>query len=315
MLRRICLVASLSLACGGRTLSLDGASPGFFPTDPVEMGPQVIGERLVVPNGSSRAGDWSCLQDEPFPFTAGEGSSDLLTLSVPIIDFVNPLAPLAAPDGLSISLHSVSSRLEYVCVTCPPASIEAVAGEPGLLAQIQAPRGFDGFVRITAPGYLPVNYWLAASLESDRRLGAISLLPLQSLPEQFERYAGGAAEFDPLLGIVAIRTLDCQREPAAGVRLLQQRAFRDRESLGFTLLNGIPVPALEQAADGRVVRAIELPETDAAGVAGFANTQPGAAEIVGQVRGEVYSTVQLSFERGELGMVDMVPESILFAPP
>jgi hypothetical protein len=281
------LASASSLACSGYASGADTAQQ-FLPVDPA----------------------WACLNQAPGQLPVLSPIPKYIVYAVPIFDYANPPTPVA---GLNVAACQVSDTNcpvanEVGLVQPPTPYMTTIGGVPVTvpLYQIVMPYGVDAYLRLSAPGYVTGEYLFGGPLVSldgkttmlpDGTLAAVlSGLPITPLAKaDADRFANSIGiTRDPNAAIIAMRTIDCNGELAAGCSL----------SLSLSDSPGV-VPF---ATDGiRALSANPPKPTDASGYAGFANIPLKAGlqnfnvTVVGKnAAGEVFSNSALEIRPGFL---------------
>lgn len=220
---------------------------------------------------------WGCLEDGlPMPAAPLVRTVEL---ALTVIDTVTQ----APPPGLTAR---ACSRLDAMCAT--PLTPNVSPAVDGAL-HLDVPQQFDGFVEITSPSTVPTMYFINRNLmrNTTEAFGVIGIAALAGLA------AGGNVTLDPTLGNVLIRTFDCQRQPAGGVQL-----SNDKGGLPFSFVNGLPVVGRD--------------ETTPDGVGGFVNVPVDYVVLQGIVtsHGEPLSTASVITRASwfSYGDVEPLPE-------
>jgi hypothetical protein len=127
---------------------------------------------------------------------------------------------------------------------------------------LSVPQRFDGFVEITSPSTVPTLYFVNRELMRDtaENFAIITRAALAGLAMQ------GNVTLDPALGHVLIRTFNCERQPASGVQL-----SNDKEGRPFVFVDGFPV--------------MDRDETTEDGIGGFVNVPLEIVVLQGFIRG------------------------------
>jgi hypothetical protein len=225
-------------------------------------------EALVNPNPK-----WDCLGSAPPTLPTLNPTPQVVAYAIPIFDFANP--PTVIP-GLTIAACSIGDT------NCPTTSEVEIAPAMGPTMQqtvlsgltvtvpvytLLMPYGIDAYLRINAPGYLQFEYPLGGKLVSqDGALTKVPLIgmaalvvapPLTPVKEaDADRFANGiGVTRDPTSALIAVRVVDCQGAPAAGVTLSLAQAT----GLPFSYLSNQPLSTNPPSP------------TDQNGIAGFAN--------------------------------------------
>lgn len=249
------------------------AGAGGEPAVPVELGPE-----------------WACLTAPQKPVAQ---EPQRVTYVVGIVDF----------DSQPYSPTPVSSLKIEVCgsPSCdPPASAPDVVirnplpGQPSFVYAIEFPFRFsNGSLRLTAPGYAPMDYIFNGPMVGPPEGGYTVqglTIPLLKATTRDTIYhdLGIAGEVDKSRGVLALRTLNCLRDPKAnarapGVKLVSIPNAPKAPSVAWTLSTS------NRATPNRL-------ETDGRGVAGFVNVLPLVYDLEG------LSPVGLSYGRTSIAV-------------
>ena len=281
------VTGAASLGCSGYASGADTAQQ-FLPADPA----------------------WACLNQPPGSLPVLSPVPKYIVYAVPIFDYANPPTPVAE---LKIAACQVSDTIcpvanEVGQVQLPVAYPTTIGGVPVTvpLYQIVMPYGVNAYLRLSAPGYVTGEYLFGGPLVSldgkttplpDGSMAAVlSGLPITPLAEadanSFANSIGVTR--DPQAAIIAMRTVDCNGELAAGCSLSLSPS--DSPSI------------LPFATDGSRPLSTNPPKpTDATGYAGFANIplKPGLKNFNVTVQGKnsvgtVFSVATLEIRPGFL---------------
>jgi hypothetical protein len=218
---------------------------------------------------------------------------------IPVVDFANPPTPVM---GLTIQVCQIN---DFNCNNpVPPELVQVRQPDPTRLYinLLNLPYGFDGYLRMNAPGYIQNEYYFLGPIVGDPDgetilADAIGMPRLTTVETFFESFGGGVQR-DPTKGLIAMRIFDCgelQRRRAAGVRL--EMLADSSTALGFTILNG----QLASASTPPL-------ETDARGVAGFANVTPAVVALEGVLSGNRrFGYAAVTVRANQLTQADLRP--------
>jgi hypothetical protein len=199
---------------------------------------------------------WGCLQ-APEP----AASPDKLKFQGPVIDF-----------SLTGSRQRLKNGVGKLCRANPPgcatpALTRAIDSE-GILSINMTnvlPVGFDGYVRIEVPNFMPTEFYFPRPLR--RNFVVEDSTPLAMLtPATIDAFTGffQGVTIDPdETALITLRLFDCQDNPASNLRL----AISDSPQARFYITDEQFSPNLTASA------------TDEAGIAGLANVQEGYQTI------------------------------------
>ena len=241
---------------GGKEVAEAGA--GGEPSEPVPLGP-----------------DWACLQTPLKPIVQ---DPKRVTYVVAIVDF----------DSQPYSPTPVSGLKMQICgsPSCDPPASEPdvvvhnpVEGQPPFVYAIEFPFRFsNGSLRLTAPGYAPMDYIFNGPMIGPPEGGYVVqglTIPLLKAATRDTIYhdLGLTGDVDKTRGVLALRTLNCLRDPkanprAAGVQLVSIPNAPKPPSVAWTLSTS------NRATPNRL-------ETDGRGVAGFVNALPLVYDVEG----------------------------------
>jgi hypothetical protein len=219
--------------------------------------------------------EWACLDSPQKPVTQEPGR---VTYVVAIVDFDSqPYSPTPV-EGLNIEVCGSPS--------CdPPASAPEVVitnpveGLPPSVYAIEFPFRFsNGSLRLTAPGYAAMDYVFNGPIigppEGGYQIQGLTIPLLKATTrETIYHDLGLPGDVDAARGVLALRTLNCLRDPkgnprAAGVKLQAIPAAPEPPAVAWTLSTS------NRATPNRL-------ETDNRGVAGFVNALPLVYDVEG----------------------------------
>ncbi len=243
------------------------------PSKPIELGPE-----------------WACLAAPQKPVVQ---DPKRVTYVVAIVDFDSqPYSPTPV-SGLKIEVCGSPS--------CDPPASEPdvvihnpVQGQPPFVYAIEFPFRFsNGSLRLTAPGYAPMDYIFNGPIIGPPEGGYVVqglTIPLLKATTRDTIYhdLGIAGDVDKARGVLALRTLNCLRDPKAnarapGVKLVSVPNAPKAPSVAWTLSTS------NRATPNRL-------ETDSRGVAGFVNVLPLVYDLEG------LSPVGLSYGRTSIAV-------------
>jgi hypothetical protein len=202
-------------------------------------------EEVCVPNPA-----WSCVGRVKWPAP----KSGKFTARLPLTDLVTeqPAKGITA---------RVCRKLDVDCTQ--PVSSGAVSDESGTLA-VELEAGFDGYIELRGPGYMPGLYFFYPPIDADRE---VQFLPLLS-PAVFGQFVMLAGhEVEPDRGHLLLGAYDCRNQPAEGVRFSSQES--DDKTFAFYLIKRIPN--------------VSAKVTDSAGRGGLVNLRAGPVSLIGSV--------------------------------
>jgi hypothetical protein len=219
--------------------------------------------------------EWACLIEPQKPIVQ---DAKRVTYVVAVVDFDSqPYSPTAVT-GLKIEVCGSPS--------CDPPASEPdvvihnpVQGQPPFVYAIEFPFRFsNGSLRLTAAGYAPMDYIFNGPMIGAPEGGYVVqglTIPLLKATTRDTIYhdLGIAGDVDKTRGVLALRTLNCLRDPkanprAAGVKLVSIPSAPKAPSVAWTLSTS------NRATPNRL-------ETDGRGVAGFVNVPPLVYDLEG----------------------------------
>ena len=218
---------------------------------------------------------WDCIGETPTYDNIPPPQAPGVAYIVPILDFANPL--LGGPPGLKIEVCIIS---DLNCMGPLPVPITEPDPMRPFLHQISfpiAPAPFQGYLKLTAPGYMDTAYYFGGPMIGDPLnemmpqaiIGdTISMPRISSINEFYAQLSPDVR--DTSTGLLALRVFNCKRERAENVTL----ALTNGEASNWALINNLP------AANRQDNGMTPIP-TDTQGVAGFANMKPTTAIVEG----------------------------------
>jgi hypothetical protein len=197
---------SLLSSCSSRNLDLDDES-GTTAEDTPGLASALGG--IDLPR------EWACLQQPPLAETRAQPFSGSMPYRVPIVDF----ATSSRVPGLVVELCLLSDS--SCAVRLSPPVRASRDGSPTYTGW--APFGFEGYLWLAAPGYMPGRHYFGGPLigsphDPDAVDGpTLSLFSYETLDGMFARIDG--APRDPEAGLLSLRVVDCDGSPVAGARV------------------------------------------------------------------------------------------------
>jgi hypothetical protein len=175
------------------------------------------------------------------------------------------------------------NRFDIDCTA--PVQGPATPAADGLM-HLELPQGFAGFLEITSPAIIPALYFFSQPLQTDRQEEFIVV----SFDTAVALAASGAVAIDPELGLIAVRTMDCQGVLGGGVEFSNQTG-----GVPFAFIDGLP--------------AIGYTVSNREGLGGFVNVPPGLVILEGQEvsSGQVTGTVSVVVRKGWFSYGDLNP--------
>jgi hypothetical protein len=219
---------------------------------------------------------WSCLGSVTWPAT----EPHQVTVTMTVRDLVTEMG---TPDVAA----RLCRKLDLTCED-PVARDLHSDGNGEIVTEVEA--GFDGYVELTAPGYMTGLYFFYPPVVGDRRLTMLPLIRPDVLG-QFALVSG--RQVMPNRGHVLLAAYDCLGQTAAGVRLNTDQA--DEETTGFYVVRKFP-STTAQATDG-------------SGQAGFINLPPGTVALSGALGANDQQIANLSVlvRPGQITFTSLVP--------
>jgi hypothetical protein len=253
---------------------------------------------------------WACLAKPAEALPLADPVPKNVAYALPISDY-RTLPPVAVPN-LTVKACQIQ---DYQCdkavglVLSPmnyPVQLYGTTYQVPVYP-IVMPYAVDSFIRITAPDYLQTEYYLGGPLLGARDNAMMSGLPLVVALPVTPILAADADNLanavqitrEPGAAIIAMRTLDCMDQPAAGVTL-----SLSVKGVPFTFLTGQPTFSA-------------LP-TNNTGLAGFANIQVPKDSFINVTvegtapNGTPYGKVNLTIRGGQLTQGNIRPDIGLF---
>jgi hypothetical protein len=218
---------------------------------------------------------WSCLGAVTWPTPQARK----VTVTVTVRDLVTE-AP--APD--------VSARLCHkLDVDCAAPVVSDLRSDQDGAIVAEVDDGFDGYVEVAAPGYMPGLYFFYPPVQEGRRLTGLPLIR----PDVLAQLAlVSQQQVVPQRGHVLLAAYDCQGQTAAGVRLGTEQG--DAQTSGFYVVRKFP--------------SITAVATDSSGQGGFINLLPGTVNVSGALspdRQVAYLSVLV--RPGQITFTSLVP--------
>lgn len=251
------------------------------------------GEPAATAKPPIDAAAWACLSS---PIAIANRQPGPVTYVVPVYDFTDHLqAPQTVP-GLAI-------------MAC--ASLDCAASDPGVsvstdtyIATLTFPFGFDGWLKISAPGYVEVHYRLGGPMIGTPEGGlTVYGLPVRLLKPstlQFEYSSLGVATPNGGVGLLMARTLSCARDHMAGVALGTLTAGVQIESTDQTA-------AIAYAIAGNGVFSPNLVSGDR-GEVGLANVSLGSLDVRGVAPNDAtYAAQETVVEADAITLIELRP--------
>jgi hypothetical protein len=257
------------LGLAGVTLACTELAPG---TDQLRAEPEPLRSSAVTPRLDSK---WGCLGDSA-PAPSAVALRPTVGLSLGLRD----PATQATPPGARVR---ACNRFDIDCAN--PVQQATQPSSDGLV-HLTLPQGFAGFLEITSPAIIPALSFFNPPLQTDRQdeFIVVGLATAQGLA------ASGNVVIDPEMGLLGVRTMDCQGELSAGVEFSNNIG-----GVPFAFVDGLPV--------------IGYSVSSAEGLGGFVNVQPGLVVLQGQEvsSGRVSGTTSMLVRKGWFAYGDLNP--------
>jgi hypothetical protein len=229
------LLALVLLAgCSARSLELDG---------------EVVRQRLE-PDGGVDDGRWDCL-DALEPLPGIEPPPPGIAYIVQIFD---SLQPDRAPRSLRVDVCLLS---DYNCAQPLPITVSEPDPMRPELKMVVLPYGFEGYLRLAAPGYLQTEYyWLGPMVGVDGSQVVFGEpIVMRAISELDQQFAALGYPRAADRGLVTLRTIDCRGALADGVHV---QLLNTSQGVPWVQRSGVLVSSPDSPLT-----------TDASGLAGF----------------------------------------------
>jgi hypothetical protein len=244
------LLATALAACSGRQLDLDEQTAP--PTDPSGSSSD-----YGVPDANP---SWSCVASQN---AAPIGPPVPIDVTAPYAVVVQDYTHEVLPPGLDIRVCIIT---DFECVQ-PLATETTVLDPERQLMGVRLPIGFEGYLRLSAPGYLQTEYYFLGPMFGVP--GWSDEIPPRRIrmwrqQTQVEIVQQLGLDVSPEMGTLMLAVSDCEGHPAAGVQLELPSA-----NSGLAWVE----------TDDLITASIPPPSTDESGVAGFFRVNPGAVPV------------------------------------
>jgi hypothetical protein len=266
--------------------------------------------------GSLMPPEWQCLTTpdvRPMQPAATGGMPPRVSYVVPIVDFYTQpgTTPLEVPGVRVTACENPACSVP----TTPQVFVQRVPDSP-ILWGISVPWGFEISLRVEAEGYVPSDYYPGGGIvgvppDGGMQMVAqpITMLRTEALATLYTQI--GLPSVDPAKGILAVRTLNCDRD----MRGTSLRA----EGVRIELVSGSPpqpAPPPEDAVPwvlttGSAATNDSDVGTDLRGAAGFANLLPQTYRVrgiapapVGSDEGTPYAVASGAVRPGVITVVE-----------
>ena len=218
---------------------------------------------------------WSCVGDVTWP-----AAGPPVTLSLKTVDM--------SKNSVTPDVVRACNKLDLTCATPTATDFQYFDG----VVTLQVPGGFDGFIEVTATGWLDGLVTPSRPMTEDYDFGEFVLMRSEDLA-LIAALGGVGVDINPDAGHGFILALDCQNDIASGVELTVDKQQSD--TVGWYLNGGLP------SADET--------ETSADGQGGFINLPPGIRIFQGTIAEKdiVYSTVSTVVRASTITYIDMPP--------
>jgi hypothetical protein len=227
--------------------------------------------------------EWRCLAADYVPEAPPQSASMQVTYTGSVLDF-----QFAQPMTATVTPCLIND------VTCMPplfgqaAPVPPSANDPLPRIAATVPRTFEGYMRLTAEGYIPQDWYLQGPLLNNVQNPLPFLMVSQQAFVDFSRGLG----LDPLevapLGVLAVYVLDCDGNRAPDVTVRLPDAETD--------------PALDDVVPWGIQRRIPVANrpTDVDGIAGFAKLPVKNISVEAVVNGRNFGLTSFRIEGGRL---------------
>lgn len=225
---------------------------------------------------------WKCIDADPVPAPMPTRAAFTYTAYVPDYRTQSAVPGVSARACLITDFACTEGVFEGTPVPPPLPGFP-----PGFSVTLAS--NFEGFVRVSAPNYLPLDYYILGPMREDvTATQAFSLVSETSAAE----FLAGLGVANPLeavsLGILAAQVFDCNNDPAPEVTLY--------------LPDQAQQPALQSARP--FATNDRLPKTNAAtddeGIAGFINLPPVNISVEAEVEGRRFGLRTFRIQPGRL---------------
>lgn len=205
--------------------------------------------------------DWTCVGKVNQPVA----SVAKITITAIIVDFVTGKAPLD-DKGVAVPMKVVAcgTKTDKACSV----KLAEVTSPTDGVTKVEIPidsgsKGFNGYLRVTGPGYVPYLWYFSRPL-ADSRSFPLAVLTVPTLEDPKAGLLQGfklTATDDR--GQIAVQATDCGDVPAGKVKFAVEPA-PDSGSAQFYFADGVPAPVSETDDKGST-----------AGLGGFWNLKAG----------------------------------------
>jgi hypothetical protein len=201
------------------------------------------------------------------------------------LQFVSLVSGLAIP-GLTVR---ACSQRDVECMT-PMTEFQTVRADGRI--DLVLYEGFNGFLEIVGDGIMPIVLFYPEPLAPGQTVYAtpVSVIETGVLPGLS---VAAGVEQDPMLGLVVLRTLDCQAQGALGVSY-----DIDKSGTPWFFVDGLP--------------STKATETIDSGLGGFLNVATGVAVVSGQLESTgraIVAPTSILVRAGWMTAIRFVPEA------
>jgi hypothetical protein len=225
---------------------------------PFEPGTDELGAEAAELQPAEPGRDWSCLG------SVRGRPRNILPIAMGASRLVQSIQILSLVTGSTIPGVSVRAcpQRDVECAS-PLTELEPVRSDGWI--DVVLYEGFSGFLEIQGDAIVPMALFFSEPLTLGLQAypTPVSVVEKAVLPSLTG--AIGTRQ-DPTLGLVVLRTLDCQGEGALGVSY-----DIDRAGAPWYFVAGLPSSAVQETADS--------------GLGGFINVMPGVAVVSGELEG------------------------------
>jgi hypothetical protein len=321
-----------NLATGG-----SGGDGGEGPTGAAGTGGTAGSEPVIMPR------EWQCMTEPDMPLE-NPGPGSRVTYLTPIVDFdsPSPTSPLPVPNVEITACITPACDPPAACwpnvdacdpdigaAAMPPSNSPVRIVQPNptaapFLFAVDLPWGYDSVsIRVRAVGYVPSEYFLGGPMTGAPEGGLTVvglpyfLLKDTSLNTLYGQ-VGLDTPWDKARGILAVRTINCDRAPTPFNPDPDARQATRGQRVQVELDGGDPEPPAapwvlsfgKQARGKRLASDVLL--TDDRGTAGFASLDPGfygvrgiAPAPVGAAEGMRYGETGATVRAGVISIVEV----------
>jgi hypothetical protein len=236
--------------------------------------------------------EWQCLRE---PLQPVERTPSRVQYRVPIVDFDSQPSNPRAVTGLTVTVcdnAACDPPLPACAAGTMPAPTEqcvsvtnSLPGVPPYVYQLDLPYQFsNGYLKLEAPNYAEMNYILGGPMIGAPEGGSLVIglaIPVLTLAARANAYrdVGVPDGQDDTGGVLAVRTLDCVRNPGRLSPTIPEGRRAADVSVEAQPEQPPPPAVAWSVSDNNTFSRDDL-LTDARGVAGFLNTEIAALVVV-----------------------------------